>query len=212
MKEFKKFLSSVLCALMLWNTLSVGVLATDIQIGAESDELDIFAEDTHGELPSKGAFYTEGGFSYAVDNGEAIINDFNSLYSGDLVIPDSLGGYTVTSIYSTAFLNHIRITSITIPDSVTSIGCGAFYGCTSLKNIIIPDSITSIGDDVFSNCAGLTSIAIPDSVTSIGSWAFYACTSLTSLTIPDSVTSIGDYAFYDCTSLTSITIPTASQA
>ena len=126
---------------------------------------------------------------------------------GELVIPDTYNGLSVTNIGNSAFRYCANLTAITIPDSVTSIGSVAFYNCKSLTSITIPDSVTNIGDSAFSYCNSLTSITIPDSVTSIGNGTFYYCKSLTSVTIPDSVTSIGGSAFYYCKSLTSITIP-----
>lgn len=47
---------------------------------------------------------------------------------GDVVIPSTIGGISVTSIGDTAFYG-IDLTSITIPDSVTSIGDDAFFNC-----------------------------------------------------------------------------------
>ncbi|MGN0654845.1 MAG: leucine-rich repeat domain-containing protein [Oscillospiraceae bacterium] len=125
----------------------------------------------------------EGYYYYSVENGEATITDCDTSISGDVVIPDTLGGYPVTSI-----------------------GEKAFAGCTGLTSITIGNSVTSIGRFAFSDCAGLTSVTIPDSVTSIGYYAFRSCIGLTSITIPDSVTSIGDYAFFDCTGLTIVTV------
>ncbi len=149
----------------------------------------------------------EGIYTYSVSNDEATITDCNASASGDIVIPSSLSGYSVTSIGYNAFYGCTGLTSVTIPDSVTSIGDYAFRDCTGLTSVTIPDRVTSIGGGAFSGCSGLTSITIPDSITSIGYSAFYNCTGLTSVTIPDSVTSIGWEAFYNCTRLTSITIP-----
>ena len=146
-------------------------------------------------------------YTYTVSDGKATITDVDTSISGDITIPDTLGGYTVTSIGYYAFYDCTSLTSIIIPDSVTRIGDSAFELCENLASITIPNSVTSIGDRAFSSCSSLTSITIPDSVTSIGNYAFYWCTSLTSVTIPDGVTSIGYMAFYNCSSLTSITIP-----
>ena len=150
---------------------------------------------------------TEGYYTYTVTDSKATITDVSSSISGDVTIPSTLGGYTVTRVGSYAFDNCTALTSITIGDSVTSIGSYAFENCTALTSITIGNSVTSIGWRVFANCTGLTSITIPDSVTSIGNYAFIDCTGLTSVTIPNSVTSIGEGAFSYCTGLTSITIP-----
>ena len=126
---------------------------------------------------------TEGYYTYTVENGKATITECDKSISGDIVIPDTLGGYPVVEI-----------------------GYEAFYDCTGLTGVTIPDSVTSIGDSAFHGCGGLTSVTIPDSVTSVGTWAFRCCTGLTSVTIPDSVTSINGSAFSGCTGLTSITV------
>lgn len=155
---------------------------------------------------------------------------------GDLIIPEQVRGYTVTSIRGrwlqegdgAAFFNCTGLTSVIIPNSVTAIGDYAFYGCTGLTSVVIPNSVTLIGDHAFSDCTNLTSIAIPNSITHLGAtynWSiidmdghyysgtdylgyiFQNCRNLTSITIPNSVTYIGDGTFSGCSGLTSITIP-----
>ena len=105
------------------------------------------------------------------------------------------------------YINNIKQSNITIPNSVTNIRRSIFWGCSSITNITIPSGITSIDFCAFAGCSSLTSITIPNGVTGISWGTFQCCTSLTSITIPDSVNSIGDNAFQCCTSLTSITIP-----
>ena len=50
-------------------------------------------------------------------------------YTGNIVIPSVIDGYTITSIGDHTFSYCTGLTSIIIPNSVTSIGSDAFYGC-----------------------------------------------------------------------------------
>ncbi|MBQ4592072.1 MAG: leucine-rich repeat domain-containing protein, partial [Clostridia bacterium] len=139
-------------------------------------------------------YAVSGDFEYSVneDGRTATITGFVGTVTGDLVIPEKIDGYTVTSIGDYAFYNCYGFTgSLTIGDSVTSIGNYAFNNCSGFTgSLTIPDSVTSIGNSAFYYCSGFTgSLTIPDSVTSIGNSAFYYCSGFTgSLTIPDSVT------------------------
>ena len=101
---------------------------------------------------------TEGIYTYTVSNGEATITDCDTSASGEILIPDTLGGYPVTNIGSRAFYNCGSLTSITIPDSTTNIGDYAFSYCKNLTSITLPDSLISIGYGTFSGCSNLTDI------------------------------------------------------
>ena len=164
--------------------------------------------------------YQNGDFFYILlENGTAEI----SRYWGDvseLIIPDELDGYAVTSIGDNSFWNCYSLTNITIPDSVTSIGHNAFGGCENLISIAIPDSVISIGANPFPYCASLTEINVsPDHpvLETIDGVLFdkndrklitypYAFGS-ESYSIPQGTLAIGDMAFYLCETLTDITIP-----
>ena len=128
---------------------------------------------------------TDGYYTYTVSNGKSTITDCSTSISGDISIPSTLGGYSVTSIGSSAFYDCAALTSVTIPNSVTSIDIGAFEDCTSLTSVTIPNSVTSIGAWAFENCTSLTSVTIPNSVTSIGNFAFSGCESLTSINVDE---------------------------
>lgn len=94
---------------------------------------------------------TEGIFQYTVNYGEATITGLtNTSYSGELIIPSTLGGYPVTAIGSLRYC--AGITSIYIPASITYIndydddwmpGVSAFVGCTSLENITVDSNNTA---------------------------------------------------------------------
>jgi|GEM_PF-3297820 len=120
---------------------------------------------------------TEGGYTYDIVDGEAVITRYsNSAQGGDITIPSTLGGCPVTSISSGAFRDWNYgsggpyLTGVTIPNGVTSIGNSAFKDC-DLTSITIPDSVTSIGDAAFETCY-FKSLTIPKTVTSIGNRAF----------------------------------------
>ena len=145
----------------------------------------------------------DNGLEYKITDGEVTITGCDESVT-EVVIPQEIEGYSVTSIGDEAFAGCEILTSIKIPEGVTSIGYGGFYCCFSLTSITIPDSVTSIGDYAFGECESLTSIIIPTGVTSIGDHTFYHCISLTSITIPESVTSMYDYAFYCCYDLETV--------
>lgn len=162
---------------------------------------------------------TSGDYVYTVSNGEAKITSVDTSISGEVTIPDTLDGYTVTDIDDYAFSSCSNITSIIIPASVTSIGEWAFFWCDNLTEINVDtnnSNYSSIDGVLFDKKAttlvkypqGKTDISytIPNDTMHIGEVAFYGC-SVESLIISDSVTHIGDSAFLNCYKLTSITLP-----
>lgn len=91
-----------------------------------------------------------------------------------VVVPETLGGKTVTKIGNWAFqqwqlhdLNaaylaylkweFIKPETVTLPDTITEIGTGAFYQ-NDLSKIYMPVSLLSIGENAFYDCANLTDI------------------------------------------------------
>ena len=105
-------------------------------------------------------------------------NDYNTSYSGDVVIPD--------------FVTHDGVTY-----QVCAIAEKAFYGCP-VSSVTIGDCVTTIGERAFCSCDGLTEVVLGDYVIEVGNSAFYSCNSLSKLTIGSGVARIGNYAFYSC--------------
>jgi len=117
-------------------------------------ELQHRVEQLSGEAPSGSTPDDTMIFHYRVENGNAIITDFEG--GATLVtIPASLDGYPVIAIGERAFEGSC-VAAVVIPEGVKSIEWFAFYGCSALLDISIPLSVDSIGYAVFDGCENLT--------------------------------------------------------
>ena len=125
----------------------------------------------------------------------------------EISIPETVNGYPVVKIGSSAFKGNQNLTRIEIPGSVEKIAINAFNGCTNLTTVVLGDGVNWIDWGSFQDCTGLTNINIPDSVTMIYFDAFSGCTSLTSIELPNDIRTISDKAFKGCTNLTTINLP-----
>ena len=131
-------------------------------------------------------------------------------YAGNdetVVIPDSIAGYPVTSIGTSAFAGNTTIKSVTISQNINWIDSECFYGCTALEEVNFIGVPTDIMDGAFQNCTSLKSVDIPEGTINISKYAFNGCTSLESVSLPSTLKYIGYQAFMDCVSITEITIP-----
>jgi len=96
----------------------------------------------------------------------------------------------------------VKITHLTIPDSVTTILSHAFSGC-GLVSVTIGKGVKSIGTHAFSRNQ-LKEITLPEELTSLGEDAF-SKNNIKSIVIPDGVTVIPRSAFWH-NELTSVTL------
>ncbi|MEE0947855.1 MAG: leucine-rich repeat protein, partial [Bacteroidales bacterium] len=127
------------------------------------------------------------------------------------------------------FLNHSKITNVTIPNSVDTIEYWAFGNCSLLTDVTLGSDLVSLGynafgedsnlirlnynatnctsfnQNAFANAKRISIINIGNNVETIPAYFAYDLDSLTYVTIPANVTSLGDYAFYDCDRLASVT-------
>lgn len=135
-----------------------------------------------GSFPVNFSQGTMGYFTYSDElidySGKMAITGCDKNASGEIVIPSEINGKKVEVIYSLAFMECTKITSIVIPENVTVIEMSAFYGCTSLVNISFPNSLARIRNYAFEACNALTSVTLPASVTEIGNKPFRACVNL----------------------------------
>jgi hypothetical protein len=157
--------------------------------------------------PSGARADSADGFEYTLTGSAATVTGCTSTCPTTLVIPSTLGGYSVASIGNSAFFG-IALTSVSIPNSVTSIGSYAFYA-SGLTSLTLPNTLVSIEEFAF-EANPLTTVSIPDSVETIGMGAFYR-NSLTVLQLGNQVISIGEAAFADLgpneNSISSLIIP-----
>ena len=138
--------------------------------------------------------------------------------TGEMVIPATVNGKSVTAIGTDAFKNCTGLTSVVIPDSVTSIAGGAFAGCSSLYSITVPfvgSSETTEADAYqypFGYIFGSTSYTGGEATrqdyyvrNSVYSYTFYIPSSLRVVTVTGGNILYG--AFSKCSNLRSITLP-----
>ncbi|MBQ3710196.1 MAG: leucine-rich repeat domain-containing protein [Bacteroidales bacterium] len=148
----------------------------------------------------------------------AAVTDLGTVFQNKTITSfDELQYFTgLTTIKAQAFRDCLKLTSITIPNSVLSIEEFAFASCQKLASIEIPSSVTSIGRGVLYNSYLLEQIVVSsdnpvyDSRNNCNAIIKTSTNELIegckNTIIPNTVTSIGDYAL-GCQGLTSIEIP-----
>jgi len=85
-------------------------------------------------------------FVYSERNGKITITGYNG-EAKDVVIPDRINNLPVTTIGGSSFAG-MRLTNITVPDTITCIEGSAFYR-NKLRHVTIPNSVTDIGWGAF---------------------------------------------------------------
>ena len=147
---------------------------------------------------------TEGDFTYAIVDGNAVIISCSS-FETELEVPAELGGAKVVSVYTTGFTN-CQSSYIVIPEGVTEIRKGAFYGCQALTSIKLPQSVKTIGEAAFGDCPVLRNADL-GGAEEIGESVFEHCTMLQSITISKKCKVIeGDEPFLEYNELREINV------
>ena len=157
-------------------------------------------------------------FLYTVENGEATITDYLG-YDDILNIPDTLGGYPVTSIAHWGLANkepwqygsfpeniNPFTKEVYFPDTIKTFGFGVLAFYNSLEKVVLPQGITLLESYMFAANGCMKKFVIPNTVTKIGI-ATFQHSLLSEVVIPESVMEIDAYAFADCINLTSVIIP-----
>ncbi len=143
-------------------------------------------------------------WQYSVSNGTVTLTGHSDDLSGEVVIPETIGGKAVTGLGGYLFQDMTEITAVKIPESVTSFGHGIFWGCTALESVNIPNGVTVINSSTFNDCSSLKTVELPENLTSISWSAFSGCSALETINIPSGITKIENSTFSGCSSLKSI--------
>lgn len=150
----------------------------------------------------------EGPYVYEIkEGGVTITHCYPENISGDITIPEKLGGIPVVGIDDKAFYNCYSITSVTIHDNIKFIGERAFAHCWSLTKAILPDGLEEISDGTFEMCLILSDVTLSKTnIKQIGSRAFAGCEYLETATLPETLETVGEGAFEECGNLQSLII------
>lgn len=149
---------------------------------------------------------------YTIENNEIAITGLaKNCTEKDIVIPEKIGGYPVTTIQNLSTYEYDKVTSspmitLSIPSSVRTIAAEACYEIASLEKIYFSEGLETIESKAFAYCYGLRELHFPDSLVSINNRAFYSCISLESIEIPNEDCIIGELSFDDCSHLKNITV------
>ena len=146
----------------------------------------------------------ENGYTYTVSDGKAYIFEYEGS-GGDIVVPRTLGGYSVCGIGGRAF-SGTNITSVTVHSGIEYAANEAFAFCQSLVSVEFEGEATTLGAGIFAGCSALKSVILPSALASIPSDAFTGCSSLDNIILPDTLEIIEAYAFHE-TAIKEITIP-----
>lgn len=171
--------------------------------------------NTYGSQAFVAPYVEKKVFEYTLDDdGNATITKYDGNVRA-LTIPDTLDGYTVVAIGSSAFAKNTYLQSVVIPDTVTVIQKSAFAECTNLSQIHLSDNLEYMYDSAFGYCNSLNNVCIPKTLVECYSKDFFKgeggpfrdCINLKNISFEEGITNIPKKLFYRCTGIEKINIP-----
>lgn len=102
---------------------------------------------------------SDGRFEYEIISGEVRIISC-LCEDSEIIIPEEISGYPVTSIGDGAFYQRSQCHTILLPKNLEHIGSAAFYRCYNLESITIPENVSYIASDAFFRASKLRSIHV----------------------------------------------------
>lgn len=190
---------------------------------------DMFASSTKVvvSFPEDADYHIEGEMIYNKDVTKALY--FNGTKNNpkvkEIVIPS-----TVTEI-ADGFLKNVKITSLTLNDTLSKVGEKAFYNLSkaAIKKITIPaDAVVGasafyglslleevdyqakeLATSLFQKCTKLAKVTLSNEITSIPKDCFYGTSGLKEINLPTALTTIEGDAFNGNAALTNLSLPSS---
>lgn len=147
--------------------------------------IDVICSAATAKAEGEGQEYTYTDATLFVCGADGVV----TAYAGDrnvkeIVVPQTIGGVTVTGIGAEVFKDMTELEFTAVPDTVISFGDFAFSGCSKLNTIYpyqpVLDSVTGVdtGKFVILNSEQNVGkvITLPTNLSQIGTGAFAGCT------------------------------------
>lgn len=190
-----------------------------------SAALPAAAEGGGGYIPDDVVFYEENGFQYVLlQDDTAMVTAFLT-DNAHLVIPDTLGGHTVTEIAGWDFYDNPAYissdtVSISLPRGIRALGGESFAYADRLSEIIVHPDNTSFAVDesgvlfnqdktemvYYPTGKTNTKYSIPEGTKKIADCAFSEPLNLKEISLPASLESFDSWYFSYCHHLESISV------
>ena len=113
----------------------------------------------------------EGEFVYDTWDGKNILKEYTG-EGGDVVIPETVDGHTVTRLGTAFGKVKKEITGITFPDTLKLIDIGAINSMPNLEKADLPEGLQVIDANNFLSTPGVKEIVVPSTVFYVGSGCF----------------------------------------
>ncbi|MBQ8227898.1 MAG: leucine-rich repeat domain-containing protein [Clostridia bacterium] len=154
--------------------------------------------------------FTCGDYKYTLDSGEATIVRYNNFDAEEVIVPQTLDGYPVTTIGEFAFSSASEVgksfvdttisytynfKKITVPAGVKSVERYAFAENESLVEVVLPDGLTNFGYCAFMFCGNLEKINIPSGTEVLPDNFLFASPNMRT-TLPDSLKIVANEAIH----------------
>lgn len=151
----------------------------------KNNELEVVPIKDVVRIPSNDKYVPD---EYVTDHKQ----ECESIY---LEIPESIDGYTVTSIGKQGLKRCVATCYIKLPSTIRCIKDEAFAACHELVEIYIPDSVGVIGNAAFEDCPSLEKITLGSGLKKIGNSVFSYCSNLTEIHCKGLPAEVGQYTF-----------------